>query len=121
MCVAARRLARRNAIRIAAGHAFAGDVGNDDGNLVVVDLYPVVVIARDFFGGKVVGTDVVTCDLRILRRQQLQLHLARDFQLAFEPFLLDQLLVQHHLLDDDRHLRRKHHQNSRSSSEYALN
>src|ERR1043165_1094082 len=35
---------------------------------------------------------------------------APDFERPREPFLLDQLLVQHHLLDDDSDLRREHQQ-----------
>ena len=44
-------------------------VGNDNRDLVVVDGYPVVVIARNFFRRKVVSTDVVTRKLRIARWQ----------------------------------------------------
>jgi hypothetical protein len=42
--------------------------------------------------------------LRITRRQQLQLNLPGNFKLPFEPLLFNQLLVQHHLFNDDRDL-----------------
>ena len=72
--------------------------------------HPIVVVARDFFSGKVVGADIKSLENGIACRQQLQLDLARDFQLPFQPFLFDQLLMQHYLLDDNGDLRCQHHQ-----------
>ena len=41
-------------------HAFAGNIGDHQSNLIVIDLYPIVVVAGNFLGRKVVGADVVT-------------------------------------------------------------
>ena len=86
-------------------HALAGHVGDDDADLIFEETRPVIVVAGNFFGRKVVSADIKAFELRISRRQQLQLHLPGDLELSFEPLLLDRLLVQHNFLDDDGHLR----------------
>ena len=48
--------------------------------------------------------------LRVALGQERELHLARDFELGFEPLLLDELLVEHRLLDDDGDLRGEEHE-----------
>src|SRR5688500_18190948 len=83
---------------------FAGNVRDHQSDLIIINLYPVVVVSRHFLSGKVVGADVVSFELRISSRQEFQLHLARDFQLTFETLLLNQLLMKHDFLDDDGHL-----------------
>ncbi len=86
-------------------HTLAGDVGDHDADLILKDADPVVVVTRDFFGRKVVGADLESRQDGVARRQQFQLYLTRHFQLPLESLLFHQLFVQHHLLDDDRHLR----------------
>src|SRR6185436_16662605 len=64
----------------------------------------------NFFRRKVVSADVETVDLRISCGQQLELYLPRNFKLSLQALLLDQLVVEHYLFDNDRHLRGQQHQ-----------
>src|SRR5215510_16123881 len=74
-------------------HAFARHIGDHDSDLIVVDSYPVIVIAGYFLSRKIVGADIKAVELWIASRQQFELHLTRDFQLGLKPLFLDELLV----------------------------
>ncbi len=76
-----------------AGHAFSGNVGEHDAEVVLVDLDEVVVVAANRFGRFVACGDIKRLKGRDRGRQQRFLDVLSDLYLFFDAFAPGQMLL----------------------------
>ena len=87
------------------GYSLSDCVRNNDADLIVKDLHPIVIVARDLLRRKNICADVEVFENGIVVGQQFELNRARDLKLRLDAFFFDRLLMQLYLFNDDRHLR----------------